>query len=118
MQGMLHRAPSHPSEQARSLSGTSDDRPAVCVWEGFVDCYRNAARHGGFYSQIVVSKGGLSRLGTSAAPLIGGALLAHQMSLKFALGTAAEPMVLASLLAPALAMPERRKRFRGKERAL
>ncbi len=64
-------------------------------------------------SAAVGWKGGISRFGSSAAPLIGAALLGHQMGLKVAMCTAAAPMVLVVLLAPVLAVLERRMRAHG-----
>jgi MFS family permease len=64
-------------------------------------------------SAAVGWKGAVSRVGGSAAPLIGAALLAHQMGLKVAMCTAAAPMLLVLLLAPVLAVLERRMRSHG-----
>ena len=64
-------------------------------------------------SAAVGWKGAVSRLGSSAAPLIGAALLAHQMGLKVAMCAAAAPMLLVLLLAPVLATLERRMRSLG-----
>ncbi|KWV43944.1 hypothetical protein AS156_24505 [Bradyrhizobium macuxiense] len=64
-------------------------------------------------SAAVGWKGAVSRLGSSAAPLIGAALLAHQMGLKVAMCAAAAPMLLVLLLAPVLAVLERRMRSLG-----
>ncbi|MBP7334279.1 MFS transporter [Niveispirillum sp.] len=64
-------------------------------------------------SAAVGWKGSVSRLGSSAAPLIGAALMTHQLGLKVALCTAAVPAFLVVLLAPVLAMLERRMRADG-----
>ena len=69
-------------------------------------------------SAAVGWKGAVSRFGSSAAPLIGAALLAHQMGLKVAMSTAAAPMLLVCLLAPVLGFLERRMRSRGGATAL
>ncbi|MFV3075441.1 MFS transporter [Niveispirillum fermenti] len=68
-------------------------------------------------SAAVGWKGSVSRLGSSAAPLIGAALMAHQLGLKVALCTAAVPALLVVLLAPVLAMLERRMRADGTAQA-
>jgi MFS family permease len=68
-------------------------------------------------SAAVGWKGGVSRLGSSAAPLIGAALMAHQMGLKVAMCAAAVPTLLVVLLAPVLAVLERRMRSQGAESA-
>lgn len=67
-------------------------------------------------SAAVGWKGSVSRLGSSAAPLIGAALMAHQMGLKAAMGAAATPILLVVLLTPVLAVLERRMRLRGAAR--
>ncbi|CAG9271529.1 4-hydroxybenzoate transporter [Paraburkholderia unamae] len=64
-------------------------------------------------SAAVGWKGSVSRLGSSAAPLIGAALMAHQMGLKVAMCAAAAPILLVVLLAPVLAVLERRMRLLG-----
>jgi MFS family permease len=64
-------------------------------------------------SAAVGWKGGISRFGSSAAPLIGAALLAHGAGLKLAMSAAAAPMLLVVLLAPVLAALERRMRAHG-----
>ncbi|MFB9267678.1 MFS transporter [Bradyrhizobium erythrophlei] len=69
-------------------------------------------------SAAVGWKGAVSRAGSSAAPLIGAALLAHQMGLKAAMCTAAAPMLLVAMLAPVLAVLERRMRSHGAAPAL
>ncbi|MFC3051417.1 MFS transporter [Kordiimonas pumila] len=64
-------------------------------------------------SAAVGWKGSISRLGSSAAPLIGAALLANKMGLKVAMWTAATPLLLVLVLAPVLAVLERRMRSHG-----
>lgn len=64
-------------------------------------------------SAAVGWKGSVSRLGSSAAPLIGAALMANLMGLKLAMFTAAAPMLLVVVMAPVLAMLERRMRAYG-----
>jgi AAHS family 4-hydroxybenzoate transporter-like MFS transporter len=59
-------------------------------------------------SAAVGWKGGVSRFASSAAPLIGGAVLSHGAGLKVAMCATAAPMLLVALLAPALAALERR----------
>jgi MFS family permease len=59
-------------------------------------------------SAAVGWKGGVSRFASSAAPLIGGALLSHSVGLKVALCATAAPMLLVALLTPFLAALERR----------
>lgn len=61
-------------------------------------------------SAAVGWKGAVSRFGSSAAPLIAAALLAQQMGLKVAMCAAAAPMLVVVLLAPLLAVLERRMR--------
>lgn len=58
-------------------------------------------------------KGSVSRLGSSAAPLIGAALMANFLGLKVAMLAAAAPMLLVVLMAPVLAVLERRMRAYG-----
>ncbi|MBB4633363.1 MFS transporter [Sphingosinicella soli] len=59
-------------------------------------------------SAAVGWKGGASRLGSSAAPLIAAALLSQQLGLQVAMSVAAVPLLLVAALAPALAVLERR----------
>lgn len=61
-------------------------------------------------SAAVGWKGGVSRLGSSAAPLIAAALVAQQLGLKVAMLAAAVPVLLVVVLAPALAVLEARMR--------
>lgn len=59
-------------------------------------------------SAAVGWKGGVSRFASSAAPLIGGALLSHSVGLKVSMCATAAPMLLVALLTPFLAALERR----------
>ena len=61
-------------------------------------------------SAAVGWKGAVSRFGSSAAPLIAAALLAQQMGVKVAMCAAAAPLLIVVLLAPVLAVLERRMR--------
>ncbi len=61
-------------------------------------------------SAAVGWKGAVSRFGSSAAPLIAAALLAQQLGVKVAMCAPAAPLLLVVLLAPALAVLERRMR--------
>lgn len=61
-------------------------------------------------SAAVGWKGAVSRFGSSAAPLIAAALLAQQMGVKVAMCAAAAPLLVVVLLAPVLAVLERRMR--------
>jgi MFS family permease len=64
-------------------------------------------------SAAVGWKGAVSRFGSSAAPLIAAALLAQQMGVKVAMCAAAAPLLIVVLLAPVLAVLERRMRSHG-----
>lgn len=64
-------------------------------------------------SAAVGWKGSVSRLGSSAAPLIAAALMANQLGLKVAMCAAAAPILLVVLLAPVLAVLERRMHAHG-----
>lgn len=64
-------------------------------------------------SAAVGWKGAVSRFGSSAAPLIAAALLAQQMGVKVAMCVAAAPLLMVVLLAPVLAVLERRMRSHG-----
>ncbi len=64
-------------------------------------------------SAAVGWKGAVSRFGSSAAPLIAAALLARQMGVTVAMCAAAVPLLMVVLLAPVLAVLERRMRARA-----